>query len=120
MNSKYVCICGKKKVKLWRPDSYTKPLICSKCAEKYQSISEHEKWKVNKEGKIPSYHDSKSDNKQIEMTDHLVINVGHLSTEYPAGDITMIPAVPCKFFAFWVYDSIPKDLYEEWKNLPTK
>ena len=67
--------CGKRGVKLWHPEGELEPLICATCAEKRQSqilYNEYSwnrnkleghlvgkkvlpKWKVNNEGKVPSY-----------------------------------------------------------------
>lgn len=141
----YVCsICGKKHVKLWRPYEDTTPLVCATCAEKRQSPREYDecvwkkrspdhyigiptgkkiclkKWKVNKKGKIPSYHGLEPKKLPPTKTDQLIINLNDVSEAYSSGETTMIPAIPDENGDFLGYTCVPKKLRVWWEKLPTR
>ena len=141
MKKPYECsICGKKNVKLWRPYMDTEPLICATCAEERQSPKEYDeriwnkqdghyvgtptgkklplpKWKVNAEGKVPSYLGPGPDGLPMEMTDQLIVNLKDVSQAYSYGETTMVPAVPDEDGD---YTSVPENRCK-WRNeLPTK
>ena len=139
----YKCaICGKKNVKLWRPDTGGGPLVCADCAEKLQSPQEYEeyswketedgyvgkptgrtfpmeKWSVNEKGKIPCALHGKDYNGNFLETDMLIIDLTSVSDSYSA-TTCMIPAVPATERAFWAYSAVPKERVIWWEALPTK
>ena len=115
----YVCsICGKRKVKLWRPYMDTGPLVCAECAEKRQVPQEYEeviwkresgdcyigkttgkkiplsKWKVDEKGCVPSYDGPGPKGKKPITTDQLIVNLTDVSKVYTSGNTNMIPACP--------------------------
>ena len=144
MKKPYECsICGKQNVKLWRPYMGTEPLICATCAEERQSPKEYDeciwkmkgdhyvgtpterklplpKWKVNAEGKVPSYFGPGPDGLPMEMTDQLIVNLKDVSQAYSSGETAMIPAVPDEDGDYWGYTSVPEDRCKWWNELPTK
>lgn len=138
----YACaICGNKHVKLWRPSTDTKPLICASCAEKRQVPIEYDectwekksdhyfgtptgrklplaKWIVNEKGTIPSCHGPGPKGLPIEMTYQLIVNLKDVSKTYSSGETTMIPAVPDGNGDF--YTSVPDIPFKWWEELPTR
>lgn len=141
----YVCsICGKRNVKLWRPYMDTSPLICAECAEKRQESREYEekiwskeangwyigkftgkklplpKWKVNENGKVPSYIGPGPDGVPACMTDQLIVDLSDVSTSYSSGSTSMVPACPDEDGDFWGYTSVPEEFCKWWNELPTR
>ena len=141
----YKCsFCGRNNVKLWRPYGDLEPLICAKCAEKYQSPLEYEecewkkvgneyigkptgrilplpKWEVNKQGKIPSYFPPQLGPTAIfstEMTNRLLVDISEVSDAYTSGRTTIVPAILAENGEFWGYAPIPELDYKIWEELP--
>ena len=143
MMKNYVCfLCGRRNVKLWRPYSRTAPLICAECAEKRQTPRKYEekiwrkrgnswyegiptgkklllpKWRVDKNGKIPSCYGPGPVGQPECLTDKLIINLADILS---AGCTSMVPACPSEDDGeFWGYPFIPEDLYKWWAELPTR
>ena len=111
----YVCsICGKRNLKLWRPIMDTDPLICAECAEKRQTPRESlPKWKVNKDGEVPSYDD-------LGPTDQLIVDLSDVSPSYKSVSTSMVPAKPNEKEGFWAYGSAPEEVHKWWDELPTR
>lgn len=149
MNEKtnnYKCaICGREHVKLWRPYMDTAPLICATCAEERQSPKTYSevvwkknklkdsyigtptkkkiplpKWIVDDNGKVPSYDGPGPDGTKEIKTDQLIIDLSNEYESYSSKNTTMIPAVPYENNNFWGYTSVPEDLCEWWRTLPTR
>lgn len=141
----YVCsICGKRNVKLWRPYMGTSPLICAECAEERQTPQEYDetiwnkeadgfytgtvtdkklplpKWKVNENGKVPSYFGPGPEGAPESMTDQLIVNLADVSTSYSSGSTSMVPAAPDADGDFWGYTSVPEEVCKWWEELPTR
>jgi hypothetical protein len=142
----YMCsICGKHNVKLWRPYTNTKPLICAECAEKAQVPREYKEktwqevegagcigrptgkiiqlpnWQIDKKGQIPSPDGPGPICKKV--TNNLSIDLSEISHSYPSETTIMIPAVQIEdddSNEFWENGLIPKDAYKEWEKLPTR
>ena len=121
----------------------TTPLICAKCAEERQIFIEYAeinwekrgdmyigkptgkklplpKWKVDDNGRVPSYEGPGHEDWPMRMTNHLLIDLRDVSKEYSYGETDMIPAIPAKNGEFWSYESCPEVAYIRWENLPTK
>ena len=141
MDVKYECsFCGKNGRKLWKPLIKKEPLICAKCAEKrqtqiiylqraYAKIGDKyvvtgtkgkailPKWKVDKNGQVPSY-----DEPSIEGTPKVMVDNLQITVKYENGKIknyNMFPAVLNKKGGFYRYESIPDKDYDAWEELPT-
>ena len=143
----YNCaICGKTNIKLWRPKTSTKPLICADCAEKMQSPRKGlkikwskkskkgmlefpegtfskkkipmDKWSVSDNGTIPSALGNDPEGNPVIMTECLKVN---LSSHGFNGNITLIPAIPDENGIYLdsneIYHTGKIDL---WKQLPTR
>lgn len=143
MKKTYACsVCEKENVKLWRPYMGTEPLICAVCAEKRQSPRKYDeciweeredkyigiptgrklplaKWKIDDEGKIPSFSGPGHDGKPLDMTDQLEVDLRKISS-YTSGKTTMIAAIPDEYGGFWGYTSVPQELCKWWTELPTR
>lgn len=135
----YVCsICGKEHVKLWRPYMYCEPLVCAECAEKHQTSREYSetiwekkgdcykgtftgkklplpKWKVNEEGRVPSYDGPGPEGVPPRMTDQLIVCLPDETCT-----TNLIPAVPHGENSFWGYTSVTDDAVKWWQELSTR
>ena len=144
MDSSYKCfICGREKVKLWRPYMDTEPLICAKCAEERQSSREYQeciyeksgdiyvgrytgkwlalpKWTVDEKGKVPSYDGPGPEATLPQLTVQFIVNLNGVSESYSSGETVLIPAIPNEDGEFWGYTSVPEDDCKKWEDLPTK
>lgn len=141
-NISYKCsVCGRQKVKLWRPYGDDTPLLCASCAENRQSPMEYEeviwtetkdgylgkhtgkmlplpKWKVNHEGFVPSWHGPGPKASAEYTTDQLIVNLKDVDERYSSGETTLVPAVLASLTSFYSYMLIPETRYQEWKKLP--
>lgn len=141
----YVCsICGRKGVKLWRPYMGTEPLVCAECAEKRQTPRECNKviwrkvkahhysgkitdqkislprWKVDENGKIPSWDGPGPKGMPERKEDQLLIDLSKDSKSYSSGRTSMVPACPDEDGNFWGYTSVPDEVCKWWDELPTR
>ena len=134
----YICSkCKRKRVKLWRPEGSSKPLICAICAEKMQVRREYDEvypygfdeqsyspkrtgrriemplWYVDKDGLIPSsLIFAPGPDGKFPMVDALRVDgKGYYSTMYPA--------IPDDDGMYWCYGRLPEDGCDWWRKLPT-
>ncbi len=144
MDNSYACtLCGKSKVKLWRPYSDTAPLICAECAEKRQSELECDefiwlkdscgrlvrgrstgkriprpKWKVNDKGMVPHPESILVPDEagiRVEETDQLIVDLSNETLK-----VTLIPAIKDEHGNFFTYSKIPIAEFCDWEKLPTR
>lgn len=144
MNISYECsICKRQKVKLWRPYTDSGPLICASCAEKKQSPKMYiekewiwregkyvgvptgnylplPKWKVDENGKVPSYEGPGPKTLPMPMSDQLIVNLDGVSTYNSSKETIMVPAILDEDNDFWKYPSYPEEAIRSWNDLPTR
>ena len=143
----YECsICGKSKVKLWRPETSIKPLICADCAERLQiprkgliikwsrasrkgklkypegyiskKMSEMEEWTISDNGTIPSALGNTPDGTPVVMIETLKV---HLSSYGFDGNILLIPAIPDENGIYLDRESIYRTgKIDLWRQFPTR
>lgn len=140
MDVKYECsFCGKEGRKLWKPQA-KKILICAKCAEKrqtpitylqreYKKIGDKlvvegtkgkavlPRWKVDKNGQVPSYDGPGIEGEPKVMVDNLQIT---FEDDGKIRNYNMYPAVPNGRGGFYKYESIPDKEYKKWEKMPTR
>ena len=133
----YICSkCKRKRVKLWRPEGSSTPLICAACAEKIQVRREYDEiypygfegqsyqpkrtgrrieaplWYVDKDGLIPLLRFTPGPDGKFPMTDKLEVDgKGYYRAIYPA--------IPDDDGKYWCYEKLPEDGCAWWRKLPT-
>lgn len=116
-NEKYICsFCGRKEVKLWRPMNKNSPLICAVCAEKRQTPLKCDQWKVDEDGRVPSYDTVSEVTEKDEKVYYLIVDLKESS------ETILLPAIPNtnKNGEWCVLGDVPDKEWKWWKNLPTK
>ena len=113
---KYACFfCGKRDVKLWRPEISSVPLICAKCAEQRQIPSSLPRWEIDENGLIPLHNELGSEKEISGMTDELLVSL------IEDGKTIYTPAIPTdEEGVYWADTSDSEETYDWWKNLPTR
>lgn len=119
----YDCsICGKSGIKLWRPETSTKPLVCADCAKKLQVSRKGLKIKWSrasqkKKLQFPEGTEYDPNGNPVIMIESLNAN---LSSHDFNGTIILIPAIPDENGIYLNRDSIYKTgQINFWKLLPT-
>ncbi len=121
----------------------TEPLICAECAEKRQTARECSeviwrkekgkyvgkitdkkfslpKWKVDENGKIPSWNGPGPKGMLERKQDQLTIDLSKDSKSYSSGRTSMVPACPDEDGDFWGYTSVTDEVCKWWDELPTR